>query len=140
MAYLGFLFWCWKKRSDSPGLIFEMTLLPFVVLLVAPLSWPQHYVMAIFPLTCLWMVSREPAGGASKLDLILLACCTLTFGSALPEYAARALGNAGELLVMASWVVATLALVWVGMRMYGSGVLERLQPALAPVSAALVDR
>ena len=58
----------------------------------------------------------------SKLDLILLTGSTLTLGSALPDYVAGALGPYGQLLVMGAWVAATLALIWVGMRMYESCV------------------
>lgn len=121
-CYFAFLGWCWKQRRDSKGLMFELVLLPLVVLLVSPLSWTYHYVLAVMPLTYFWSRSREEAMAVSKLDLILLTGSTLTLGSALPDYVAGALGPYGQLLVMGAWVAATLALIWVGMRMYESCV------------------
>jgi len=124
-CYSAFLTWCWRQRRDSKGLLFEIILLPLIVLLVSPISWTQYYVLAVLPLTYLWLRSREQAVAVSKLDLILLTGSTLTFGSALPEYdVARALGPSGGLLVMGAWVAATLALLWVGMRMYKSCVAD----------------
>jgi hypothetical protein len=117
IGYCAFLFWCWRKSKDSKRLIFEITLLPVLVLLVSPISWSQYYVLAVLPLTFLWLRSREQAGDASKLDLILLAGITLAFGSALPDCLALVLGTPGELLLMGAWVAATMILLWVGMRM-----------------------
>jgi hypothetical protein len=127
ICYCAFLFWCWRKRQNSRGLIFELALLPLVVLLISPVTWSHHYVIAVLPLTYLWVRPREEAAVVSKLDLILLASSTLTFGSALPEFIARAFGAPGELFVMGGWVAATVALLWVGMRMYGSCVGEKEQ-------------
>lgn len=129
VCYFAFLIWCWRKRRDSKGLMFEIVLLPLVVLLVSPLSWTQYYVLAVLPLSYLWSRSREQTVAVSKVDLILLAGSTLTFGSALPDYVARALGPYGELFVMGTWVAATLALLWVGMRMYASCVAGELETA-----------
>jgi hypothetical protein len=131
-CYSAFLTWYWKQRRDSKGLMFEIVLLPLVVLLVSPLSWTYHYVLAVLPLTYLWSRSREQAVAVSKLDLILLTGSTLTLGSALPDYVARALGPSGELLVMGAWVAATVTLVWVGMRMYGSCATGGLETARDP--------
>jgi hypothetical protein len=125
ICYCSFLYWCWRKRKDSIGLTFEMILLPLVVLLVSPFSWPQHFVLSMMPLTYLWVHSRGKVAGASRLDLILLAGGTLTLGCVLPDYAGRALGSPGALLIMGAWVVATLAILWVGMRMYESCVADR---------------
>jgi hypothetical protein len=84
------------------------------------------------PLTYLWSRSREQAVAVSRLDLILLTLSTLILGSAVPDFVAPTLGPSGELLVMGAWVAATLALLRVGMRMYGScvnGGLETPIPA-----------
>jgi hypothetical protein len=128
-CYFAFLTWCWRQRKDSKGLVFELVLLPLVVLLVSPLSWTYHYVLAVMPLTYLWLRSREQMVAVSRLDLILLAGSTLTLGSALPDYMAGALGPYGQLSVMGAWVAATLALIWVGMRMYRSCVPDALEMA-----------
>ncbi len=116
-VYAAFLAACWRKSRSSGQLLLELSLLPLVVLLISPLSWPQHYVLALLPLVVLWTRARQRAASVSKLELALLACCTLLLGSALPEFAARALGPAAELLLMAAWVAATFALLFVGMRL-----------------------
>jgi hypothetical protein len=131
-CYCAFLFWCWRKRNDAGNFTAEIVLLPVVILLISPLSWPQHYVITVLPLTFLWIRAREPQTGVSNFDLALLAFCTLTFGSALPEFIARALGAPAELLLMAAWVAATVALLWVGVRMPGSWAVVQ-----QPISARL---
>lgn len=125
VCYFAFLIWCWRKRRDSQGLQLEMILLPLVVLLVSPLSWTQHYVVAVLPLTYLLVRSREQALAVSRLDLILLTCSTLAIGITLPDYRlGSAFGAPVQLLVMGSWVAATVAVIWVGMRMYKNCVAE----------------
>ena len=140
VGYGAFLFWCWRKSRDSRALVLEATLLPLVVLLVSPISWTQHYVLAVLPLIYLWVRSRDPDARTSRLDLILLACCTLLFGSALPDYGARVLGTVAELLLMGGWVAGTIAVIVVGMRMSQSWAAaeqtstgSNSQPAVARV-------
>lgn len=69
------------------------------------------------------MRSREHAAAISKVDLILLTAATLILGSGVPDYLARAVGPLGELLVMGAWIAAALALIAVGVRLYGSCVI-----------------
>lgn len=117
MAYLGFLFWCWKQRKDSKALPFELIVLPLVVLLLSPTSWTNHYVLAVPALAYLWVRLRTQPARASNLDLLLLTASTMFIGSVLPDSAVLALGLPFELLVMAGWVAATGAVLWVGMSM-----------------------
>jgi hypothetical protein len=119
IGYSTFLFWCWRKRRDSRCLVLEITLLPLIVLLISPISWSQYWVLAVLPLVFLWVHSRRQSMAASRLDLIILTCGTLIVGATAPEYyIVLALGTAGALLIMGSWVLATLGFLWVGMRMY----------------------
>ncbi len=60
---LGFIFWCWRKRRGDRGLMDELILLPLVYLLAAPFSWTYHYILAILPLTYLWVKAREGTTG-----------------------------------------------------------------------------
>jgi hypothetical protein len=123
IGFCGFLFWCWKRNQDSNGLIFEMSLLPVVVVLVSPVSWSQYYVLAILPLAWLWAHFRKQPSGAAQVDLVICACCTLVIGVNLPEHTvAQVLGPFGQLCLMAMWVAATVAILWLGMRMYSQGV------------------
>jgi hypothetical protein len=124
ICYCAFLIACWRKRRGARGLAFETILLPLVVLIVSPISWPQYYVIALLPLIYLWARLRQPESVASRPQTVLLAASTLLVGTALPEYVGRVLGPPGELFVMGAWVAATVGLLWVGMRMYDTCVGE----------------
>jgi hypothetical protein len=132
-AYCAFLLWCWRRSADSISLIVEMTLLPLAVLLISPMSWGQYWVLTILPLTHLWLRTRERYLQVSRLDLVLLTTATLIFGSAVPEFVAQAIGPYAEVAVMGAWVASTLAILWVGMRMYTRcpADVEILSPAVA---------
>jgi hypothetical protein len=124
IGYCGFLFWCWKQSKDSQKLPLEMILLPLVIFLVSPVSWTTHYLLAVLPLTYMWVRLRQQAVGPSNLDLILLTGSTVIMGSALPDRAAVALGTPIQLAVMAGWVASAIALLWVGMSMCRSCAAE----------------
>ncbi len=129
---LGFIFWCWRKRKDSVGLVDELILLPLVYLLAAPFSWQHHFVFALLPLTYLWAKARE----ATPAELAALYLSTLALGTELPMYlSAYALGGNGALIILAIalWPAATCAILWVGMRMYGRSLEGIATPALATV-------
>lgn len=131
LVYASFLYWCWRKRRDSRGLAIQILLLPLIVLLISPISWEQNFFFAMPILAYLWARSREPAVKASTLDLILLTVSTLTFSSTLMEFHLPGrLGTPGDLSIMGLWIAATLAIVTVGMRMYGSLIADR-QPTEA---------
>ena len=112
---LGFLFWCWRKRSDAKGLIGELILLPLVYLLAAPFSWAYHFVFALLPLTYLWAKARE----ATSAELVALYLSTLVLGTEIPMDIAVYSPWAGPHLIavaIALWPAATCAIIWVGMR------------------------
>ncbi len=112
---LAFLYWCWRKRRDAKGLVDELILLPLVYLLAAPFSWPHHFVLAILPLTYLWMKTRD----GTALEPAVLYLCTLAIGTELPTYIAAytSLGSPGLIIAaIAIWPIATGALLWLGMR------------------------
>ena len=125
---LGFLFWCWKKSKEANGLIEELIVLPLVYLLVSPFSWGHHFLLAVFPLTYLWARSRE----ATDVEMVTLSLSTLALGTALPGYMAAVSPWARPLLTVlaiALWPAATLAVIWVGMRMYvRSRALDQQSP------------
>jgi hypothetical protein len=125
---LGFLFWCWRKRKDAKGLVDELILLPLVYVLAAPFSWPHHFVLAVLPLTYLWVKARE----ATTAELVALYLGTLALGNELPIYIAAYSPWAGPHLIIvatALWPAATCAIIWVGMRMYVRSQLFDPQPS-----------
>ena len=124
LCLLGFLGWSWTKRKDAGGLAHELVLMTLVCLLLSPISWRQHYILAVLPLVYFWV---KTAHEANKLEIGLVSVATLVFGIALPEYIAPVLGPFFELLVMALWVGSAGGLIWLGMRMY-----DRCVPSLQP--------
>lgn len=118
-VYVGFLVWCWKKNKGSRGLVNELALLPLVYLLVSPFSWGHHFVLAVLPLTYLWLRSRESRVAATRIEIVFLALGTLVFGISLPDDAAIALHMSFlGVVVIGLWATATMGLTWVGMSTY----------------------
>ena len=121
---LGFFYWCWRKSKDAQGLAHELTLLPLVFLLVSPWSEHHHYLLAILPLTYLWAKSRE---AGTHLEIAVLTLSTLIVGTVIPDYVATSIPWARSLWAVIDvglWPAATLALIWIGMRMYDRPSLQ----------------
>ena len=118
LVYSGFLWWCWRKRKGADGLNHELVIMTAVSLLVSPVSWPQHYVLAVLPLTYLWVKTLRDRIISTKLEIGLLSAVTLILGTSLPEYFGPEIGTLFMLTVMCLWVAATLGLIWLGLRMY----------------------
>jgi hypothetical protein len=113
---LGFLFWCWQNRKDAKGLIDQLILLPLICLLAAPFSWQGHFLLAVLPLTYIWVRAREATSG----ELVALYLSTLILGTDLPLYIAAYSPLANPYLIIvanALWPMATCAIIWVGMRL-----------------------
>jgi alpha-1,2-mannosyltransferase len=133
---LGFIYWCWRRRKDAKGLVEELVLLPLVYLLAAPFSWPHHFILALLPLTYLWVKARE----ATTAELVALYLSTLVIGTELPMYLAAYSPWANPKLIIvatALWPAATCAMIWVGLRTYvRSRELEARQAIAGQAAAA----
>jgi hypothetical protein len=108
----------------------ELILLPLVYLLAAPFSWTYHYILAILPLTYLWVKAREATTG----ELWALYLGTMAVGTDLPMYIGAYSPWATPSLIIvaiALWPVGTGALIWAGMRMYSRSQAPDLPPAAA---------
>jgi hypothetical protein len=116
---LAFYLWCWKKSRGSQGLVHELALAPLLYLLTSPVAWTHHFILALVPLVYLWMKSQDTRVEVSSSESAVLVAVTLVLGTAAPNYLAGGLNNSVlYTLVMGSWVLATLALIGVGMKMY----------------------
>jgi hypothetical protein len=131
LSYLGFLGWCWTKRKGAGGLTHELVLTAVVCLLVSPVSWPGHYLLATLPLTYLWVKTLKGRIAASKFEIGLLSAVTLLLGIGVPEYFGRELGTTLMLAVMGAWVAATMGVIWLGMPMY-----DRCVPSVQPIGSS----
>jgi hypothetical protein len=90
-----------------------------IYLLVSPLAWDAHYILALIPLVYLWMKSQDTRIGASPGKIAILAGSTLLFGVTAPSHLAGGLNSFVVFLFLLSlWIVADLALIWVGMSLY----------------------
>jgi alpha-1,2-mannosyltransferase len=116
---MAFFLWCWKKSRGPQGLVHELALAPLLYLLISPVSWTHHFILALVPLVYLWMKSQGARLGATVGEIAVLAVASLVFGVAAPTYLAGGLNNSIlYLFVIGLWVLATVALLCVGMSMY----------------------
>jgi len=118
-----FLGWCWKKGKGSEGLVHELCVLPMVCLLISPLSWQAHFIVAALPLTYLWIRCRKSGLRGAKVDVVLLMLATLTFGTVVPEATLLSSRHThlSAVALVALWVAATVMTIWVGLRTYDLG-------------------
>jgi hypothetical protein len=75
--YSGGLFWIWWRRFN---LVDGVIIFALISLLVSPVSWRHHYVLAILPLVVLWS-KYLMAGGAKEWESFLLLLATLALGA-----------------------------------------------------------
>ena len=90
---LAFFLWCWKKGAGQRGLVHELALAPLIYLLVSPLAWDAHYILALIPLVYLWMKFQDTRVGASPGQIAILTGSTLLFGVTAPSHLAGGLNS-----------------------------------------------
>lgn len=116
--YLGTLFYLWKKSASSRFLVYELALIPLVILLISPESFRHHYLQAAFPLLYLWVKSRDWGADWSVFHWSALALSTLIIGTVFADYLITALRNPGLDLVLSSLVpAATMVLIYIASTM-----------------------
>jgi hypothetical protein len=78
------VFYLFKNRGSSPKVLAqEFAIFALVSLMISPITWRHHYVIAILPLLCAWMHSRE---SASPRRLALLSAITLILGTPYADF------------------------------------------------------
>jgi len=128
------LFYLFKNRDSSPRVLAqEFATLALVSLMISPITWRHHYVIAILPLLCAWMHSRDLA---SPLRLALLSAITLVLGTPYIDFVLVRL-HPGYLqaILSSAFLVASGFLLWLCMQDHRRMSEPVAQPAPAPVLA-----
>ena len=78
------LFYLFKNRVPNPRVLAqEFAILALVSLMISPVTWRHHYVIAVLPLLCAWLYSRE---SASHQRLALMSGITLVLGTPFADF------------------------------------------------------
>jgi hypothetical protein len=109
LIYFGVLFYVWRKNKTASSLLHELAVLSLVSLIVSPVTWGHHYVLAVIPLIYLWVKSSE-----TWQNLIILAASTGVIGTVFLQYLVEGLRNPTLDVALSSLVpFATLLLLFV---------------------------
>jgi glycosyl transferase family 87 len=109
------LFYLLKNRNSSPRVLAqEFAILALVSLMISPVTWRHHYVIAILPLLCAWMHSRE---SASPRRLALLSAITLVLGTPYIDFVlVRLQPGRLQAILSSAFLVASGFLLWLCMQ------------------------
>jgi alpha-1,2-mannosyltransferase len=126
---LGVLLWNWQRRLS---LVDEVVVFALVSLLISPISWRHHYVLAVLPLVVLW--SRYSMTDiVRKWESFLLLLATLALG-ALPlgDVLVPSISSSVVRISLASQVlVGAVIILWLYLKL-----TEQVWPNGKPVFAA----
>jgi alpha-1,2-mannosyltransferase len=109
LLFAAVLFYFWRRNKTSSGLVHELVTVSLVFLLISPVSWRHHYLLALVPLLYLWNVAAQ-----SRFRIAVLAFATLAIGTVFPDYVIASVRNPALDIAFASMVpVSSLLLLWV---------------------------
>lgn len=113
--YCGALYYFWRHCRSAKNLVYELAVLPLVILLASPESFRHHYLLATLPLLCLWFRSETWASGRVVFRLALLAAATIVIGTPFLDYVIVAVrSSAVDLLLAGLYPAATIVLMHAG--------------------------
>jgi hypothetical protein len=102
------VYFLWRRNKTKHIPTSEFMAFALLSLLVSPVSWRHHYLLALLPLIYLWNCER-----VRRFDLAVLTVATLSIGSVLPDYVITAVRNpALDLLLVSVTPISTLFLLW----------------------------
>lgn len=116
--YLGALYLFWKKNKTSNSLVKELIVLASIALVVSPISWRHHFVLAILPLCYLWGTLPFSPQPNSRFAAPILAGVTLVLGVKAPEFALARIPIL-SIGIVSVWVLATILLICLGLKTCG---------------------
>ena len=90
--YGGALVFLARKPASNIGLAHGACLLALISLLMSPVSWRHHFVLALLPLTVLW-IQCSLREGFTNLDAALLLAASLAIGSSFPDFLMKLTGS-----------------------------------------------
>jgi glycosyl transferase family 87 len=117
VIYIGLLFWSWQRRTSKTEIVDEVILFALVSLLISPVSWRHHYVLALLPLFALWSKFVE-AEAIPLQDCLLLLFATIAIGgSPLGDLLVPHVRSSAVRIVLASPILIGAVLsIWVYIR------------------------
>jgi Glycosyltransferase family 87 len=109
LLLLACLYLLWQRNKSKIITINEFMAFALLSLLISPVSWRHHYLLALLPLIFMW--SSE---FFRSFDLAVLTIVTLSIGTVLPDYIITAIRNpALDLLLVSVTPISTLLLLWI---------------------------
>lgn len=112
VLYAGMLLYFYRWRKNQPALGSELAAIALLTLVVSPMAWRHHYLLALIPLILLWLPGTMPL---NRRRLIALTAATLIIGTPFAEYAILYLHGTLRLLANGLEPLATLVVLGLGM-------------------------
>lgn len=121
LLLFGAVLLCFARRDNNHAdWSFELAIIALVSLVISPVSWRHHFVLAILPILYLWLGFRERIG---RTWMTVLALATLIMGTPFPDYAVPVLHSHLLGLIFASLTaLACLSLVALSVTIYLPGM------------------
>jgi hypothetical protein len=128
--YAAVLLYFWKNNRSARHLPYEVALIALVALLISPVTWRHHFVLAILPLLYMWGSAAKNATWCTNRKLVWLALTTLALGTPLAQYFIVKASRPSLQLVFATIVPgATLLLLGLSLSLYGD-YTNRADPSI----------
>jgi alpha-1,2-mannosyltransferase len=129
ILYAGMLLSFYRLHKSHEALGAELAAIALVSLLISPISWRHHFLLALIPLIYLWL----PGTKLFRLwQLIALTAATLIIGTPFANYAVLHLHGLAQLFANALEAVAALAVLGLGIPWIP---LRRMRDPQLPVQA-----
>jgi hypothetical protein len=120
-CFLGTLFVFYRKNKTVSQLPYELAFLALLSLFISPVSWRNHYVLALLPLIYVWIRSRNYNLDWQPANLAILAAATLAMGTPFPDYVIVAVHSRAVQLALSAIVpITTLLLLVSSLKCYPS--------------------
>jgi hypothetical protein len=81
LLYGATLFYFWRRTRGTSAITYELTVLALLPLVISPVVWRHHFLLALLPLIFLWFRSRD-----DWRDSLVLAASTLAMGTVFVDY------------------------------------------------------
>jgi hypothetical protein len=138
LLYGGTLYYYWRRCRSAKNLVYELMVLPLVILLASPESFRHHYLLAALPLLYLWVNSQTWVEDHLAVRLAALGVATLVIGTPFADYVITSVRNSAiDLLLTSFYPAATILLIWLATEVLSPDErFQALLPTLRPQKAA----
>ena len=82
LIYCAALLFLWTKNRKANAMTYELIVMALLAVVISPVSWRHHYLLALLPVTYLWYELKD-----DWRDWSLLATVTLAMGTVFIDYA-----------------------------------------------------